>query len=150
MKIFLAYPFSQFLDENNVADEKNTEIINLVIDTLEKNGDDVFSAQRREKFGLELMPPHQCTYLDFEGIKESDVIVAYPGSPISGGVHIELGWASALNKPIVLLLKKDEEYSPLIIGLHTKTSVFTMFFEENVLECIPYINEALAKYKSLA
>lgn len=95
------------------------------------------------------MPPHQCTYLDFEGIKESDVIVAYPGSPISGGVHIELGWASALNKPIVLLLKKDEEYSPLIIGLHTKTSVFTMFFEENVLECIPYINEVLAKYKSL-
>lgn len=56
-------------------------------------------------------------------MNESDVILAFPGNPISGGVHIELGWASALHKKIYIFLEKTANYSPLITGLKTVTDV---------------------------
>ena len=68
---------------------------------------------------------------DFKEMKESDVVLAFPGNPISGGVHIELGWASALNKKIYLFLEKNASYSPLIEGMKTITDVRIVELPEN-------------------
>ncbi len=69
------------------------------------------------------MTADECTLDDFKEMNESDVILAFPGNPISGGVHIELGWASALHKKIYIFLEKTANYSPLITGLKTVTDV---------------------------
>ncbi len=74
-----------------------------------------FLALDRESWGESLMEAHSCAPLDFEEMKAADLVVAYPGN--SCGVSVELGWASAYGKPIVLLLERSRRYSPLIEGL---------------------------------
>lgn len=46
-----------------------------------------------------------------------------PWPPRFPGTHIEIGWASALGKPIVLLLEDGADYAFLVRGLHTVADV---------------------------
>lgn len=64
-----------------------------------------------------MMTPQECTRLDYEHIRDCDLFVAFPGSPASPGTHIELGWASALGRPMILLLEEGS-YAFLVQGLH--------------------------------
>jgi hypothetical protein len=68
----------------------------------------VFLAHYREKWGKDLMCADECTMDDYREMKLSDYDIAFPGKPISGGVHIELGWASSMKKNILLMLDKEE------------------------------------------
>ena len=70
-----------------------------------------------------------CTPLDFEEMRNTDCVLAFPGAPISGGMHIELGWASAMKKKISIFVKKGEQYSPLILGLHEITESKVFYFQ---------------------
>ena len=74
------------------------------------------------------LAPEECTELDLEEISGSDVFAAFPGSPPPPGTHIEIGWASTLRKPIVLLLHEDEEYAFLIRGLHAVGDVTHLYY----------------------
>ena len=129
MKVFLAGPFT-FKIKNNSLTNENTVLIQKLIKSLREKGHTVFNAHEREKYGSDLFPPRKATTLDFEQIKQSDILIAYPGYPPSGGTHIELGWASCMGKKIVLLLKKSCNYSPLVYGLSTITEVNTIEFEK--------------------
>ncbi|WP_242705134.1 nucleoside 2-deoxyribosyltransferase [Streptomyces griseocarneus] len=73
--------------------------------------------------GADLMRPEVCTRIDQEEIRKADAFVALPGSPASPGTHIEIGWASAFGKPIVLLLERGRDYTFLVQGLHTVATV---------------------------
>lgn len=131
MRVFLAYPFTQLLDSNGLLKGESKEFILSSIKQIEQRGHSVFSAQRREDFGEALMTPEIATELDFNEMKNADLVVAFPGQfPISGGVHVELGWASALQKQIILFIHKDERYSPMVDGLHTVTSVTYVEFDD--------------------
>ncbi|WP_269147326.1 nucleoside 2-deoxyribosyltransferase [Planococcus antarcticus] len=69
--------------------------------------------------------------MDFKEISICDLFVAFPGSPASPGTHIEIGWASALNKPIILLLEEEKDYAFLIKGLGTVANVtFIRYLKE--------------------
>ncbi|MEU7576097.1 nucleoside 2-deoxyribosyltransferase [Streptomyces sp. NPDC041068] len=71
----------------------------------------VFSAHVVEKFGVDtpLFSPDQVSVRDFDWMRRCDVFV--PVLPVDGagelmrtdGTHVELGWASALGKPIVVV-----------------------------------------------
>ncbi len=77
------------------------------------------------------MSPDQCTKLDYDAIKECDLFIAFPGVPVSPGTHIEIGWASAMGKEIILLLaEKEENYAYLIRGLHTVSNVHYIIYNE--------------------
>lgn len=130
MRIFFGAPFTKYLDgkTGKVIKEKQ-EFIEKMICFLEEKGHYARNAHSREKFGKDLMPAHVCTKLDLEEIQQCDLFIAMPGNPPSGGVHIELGWASAIGKKIILLLRKNGEYSPLIKGLDTVGDVTTIIFE---------------------
>lgn len=117
-KIFLAAPFHDFMDEKKGRmNPESIEIITRMLDYLRSKSYEVHNAHEREKWGEDWYCPEQCTPLDLERIKDSDILVAFPGNPPSGGVHIELGWASALEKRIIILLKEGETYSNLVLGL---------------------------------
>jgi hypothetical protein len=92
-------------------------LLEALIRVLHERGWGVDNAHARENWGADWMQPDECTPLDFHGVTTADLLIAIPGSPASGGVHVEIGWASAMGVPVLLLLEQDAEYSHLVRGL---------------------------------
>lgn len=127
MKIFVGAPFSNYLTSSSfdpVLEKAIRDIVNL----LREKTFSVRSAHLREEFGRFLAMPDVCTTLDWEEIRDCDLFLAIPGNPPSGGVHIELGWASSLKKKIVLCLEKEANYSPLVRGLAHLSGAKIVYF----------------------
>lgn len=103
--------------------------------TVSRQGWDVENAHAREGWGLEWMSPDVCTPLDFEAVTTADLLLAVPGCPPSGGVHIEIGWATASGVPVLLLLDERAEYSHLVRGLHTVARVHTIWYQSISVAC---------------
>jgi len=103
--------------------DDKVDLIRGLINYFERKGYEVHNSHAREKWGEDFMKPEVCAPLDYDGVKRADLIVAIPGDPPSGGVHIELGWASALGKKIIILLSCNEKYSNLVLGLNRITDV---------------------------
>lgn len=144
-KIFLAAPFKNLVNEKNIImDDKFKAQIKSLIIYLENKGFNVHNAHKREHWGEQFMPPDQCTKIDFNEISDCDILIAFPGNPPSPGTHIEIGWASALNKKIFLLLYENEKnYAYLIQGLHTVANVTYIIYskeEEYYKELDQYFN----------
>lgn len=118
-RIFFAAPFTETLAPDGMCASPFRGLLSAIRSTLVIAGYDVFLAHEREKWGAALLPADYCTPLDLDELRRSEAVVALPRC--SGGVHIELGWASALRKPILLLLEPGYDYSPLVHGLHTVT-----------------------------
>jgi len=123
-RIFLAGPFKVLVDPaTGTLRPGERRRLESVIDRLERDGHEVHNAHRREGWGAAFLTPDECTRLDFEEISGCDVFVAFPGAPASPGTHVEIGWASALGKPVVLLLEEKGDYAFLVRGLHTVADV---------------------------
>lgn len=124
MNIFFAFPFTDYLDKKSgQLQGKYKDFLSEVRQALIQEGHNVFLAHYREKWGKELMSPDVCTQADLIELKKADIVVSFPGYPMSGGVHVEMGWASALEKKVIFFLQNGISYSPLIIGLHMITDV---------------------------
>lgn len=130
-RIFLAGPFKSLVnpDTGSMGNNEKYRILNL-IDFFESKGISVHNAHKREKWGKDFMPPEECTEIDFKEISNCDLFVAFPGHPASPGTHIEIGWASALKKPIILLLEQDKDYAFLIQGLGKVADVTYVRFSQ--------------------
>ncbi|WP_078392819.1 nucleoside 2-deoxyribosyltransferase [Shouchella patagoniensis] len=129
-KMFLAGPFKSLVDSKTGIMEKHEKqkLLNL-ISFFETRGFSVHNAHKREGWGKDFMTPEECTEIDFKEISTCDLFVAFPGAPASPGTHIEIGWASALNKPIILLLEEGKDYAFLINGLGTVANVTFIRFQ---------------------
>lgn len=115
-RVFLACPITDLLDPEKGNLPSSYEVfIKTMHQFLVERSDSVFLALEREKWGASLMEAAVCTPLDYEEMQACTAVVAYPGN--SRGVAVELGWASALGKPIVLLLEEGATYTPMIDGL---------------------------------
>ncbi|GAA2773421.1 nucleoside 2-deoxyribosyltransferase [Saccharopolyspora taberi] len=121
--VFLGGPFKALVDADGNMRPEERDRLEKLIAGLEAAGYNVYNAHRRESWGSKFLPPEECTRLDFEEISDSAVFVAFPGAPASPGTHIEIGWASALGKPVVLLLEEGAEYAFLVRGLHAVANV---------------------------
>jgi nucleoside 2-deoxyribosyltransferase len=123
-KVFLAAPYSQWMNKSTgrVEEAWKTRLDGLRM-TLINAGAEVFSAHHNESWGLGWLTAHECTPLDYQAMQDADLVCALVGSPASGGVTVELGWASAWRKPVLAVLDGAAQYTPLIDGLHTITSV---------------------------
>lgn len=122
--------------------EEKIELVTMVLTYLRSKGYEVHNAHERERWGEDWYGPEQCTLLDLEKIKDSSILLAFPGNPPSGGVHIELGWASALEKRIILLLEEGGTYSNLVLGLNTVSPVQTIRYK-NVKDVLPQLERCL-------
>lgn len=121
----------QSLDGTVALDEDLRTLLEGVEGLLTKAGHSIFLAHRREAFGAALMDAETCTPLDMLELQRADLLVAIPG--FSYGVHIEIGWAIASYKPIVLLRRQSEpETTPLIAGLPTVAHCQTVVFPEDI------------------
>jgi len=131
MKVFLAMPYSQLCDKNYKVKKEYKDFFVKLINELKKMNCDYFLAHEREKWGKEYTSAVESTIIDYETIKKVDLVCIIPGIPNSGGVHVEMGWASANNKKLKVFLKKDYFYSPMVTGIHSLTDT----------EYIEYIND---------
>lgn len=124
-RVFLAAPFTSYLKDGMFDNDKFKEI-NFLISFLRNNGFSVFSAHEREKFGQNLLSPEECTELDFQEMNQCDIVVALIDNK-SFGVSLELGWASALKKPLILYKGEEHNYStPLIAGISQLTDTIVI------------------------
>jgi nucleoside 2-deoxyribosyltransferase len=64
-------------------------------------------------------------------VMTADVVVACVGSPLSSGVALELGWASAMRKPIILLVDRAVEHNPLVESLEEVCPVFPLAYDNS-------------------
>ncbi len=128
-RAFLAAPFKQLLNQQGVVQPLKIQEIKAMIALFEKHDFMVDNAHKREKWGEKMMTPKQCTIADYEAIKQCDLFVAFPGNPASPGTHIEIGWASAHNKRIILLLNEHDDYAYLVQGLKAIANVTYLYYK---------------------
>ncbi|MDX7992159.1 nucleoside 2-deoxyribosyltransferase [Xenorhabdus littoralis] len=149
-KMFLAGPFKSLVDpDTHIMAHKNIKKLQSIIEYFEERGWSVHCAHKREKWGREFMTPAQCTLIDYEEISQCDYFVAFPGIPASPGTHIEMGWASAMKKPVVLLLEENEEYAFLVQGLGEITSVKTLRYNKESGVDIPQIEALIDEFEGI-
>lgn len=131
MKVFLAMPYSQLCDENYEVKIEYRQFFTKLTDELKKMKCDYFLAHEREKWGKTYSSAEESTLIDFDTIKNVDLVCVIPGVPHSGGVHVEIGWASANNKKLKIFLKKDYQYSPMVTGIHCLTETDYIYYKED-------------------
>lgn len=148
MYVFLASPFSQFCEGDEDIIIKDRWFFEEIIKNLKNNNIDYFCSQEREAWGEKYISPDESINEDVNGIKKCDLFIGIPGNPISGGVHVEIGWASMLNKKIILFLDKNTEYSPMILGLPSLFSCDLIYYDELLsMETVKLIVDEIKKEK---
>lgn len=134
MKVFLAMPYSQLCDEKYEVKSEYKKFFTRLTDELRKINCEYFLAHEREKWGKTYSSAEESTTIDFETIKEVDLVCVIPGVPNSGGVHVEIGWASANKKPLKIFLKNNYPYSPMVTGIHCLTQTDYIYYSEDYSE----------------
>jgi len=148
-RIFLAAPFKALVNnENNAMQDSDRKRIEDLISFFEGKGYLVHNAHKREAWGKNFMQPEECTYIDYHEIEKCDLFVAFPGIPASPGTHIEIGWASAFRKKIVLILSENQEnYAYLVRGLYSVSDVKYIIYNSDD-ECLSELAKYLEKLES--
>lgn len=129
MKAFVAAPFAGLMKGHQI-DKSFASILRAVIQQLRSVGFQTLNAHEQENWGESWTTPEISTVRDQKQIAAADLIVAIPGPPFSGGVHIELGWASAMGKPILVLLSRKTEYSQLVLGLPEVSHAHLIYYDQ--------------------
>jgi nucleoside 2-deoxyribosyltransferase len=120
--IFLSAPFSQLLTKDGLPAETRERLV-AVIDHLEAEGWSVDNAHKRERWGTSLDSPYRAMTADLKGIDDAGIVVAILGSPPSPGVQLEIGFALARKKKLVLIADTDDPMPYLIRGVVERASV---------------------------
>lgn len=153
MKVFISCPFTGLCETENYEIKKEyRNFFDKLTLMIEQKNCQYYLAIKRENWGIDHKGPEECTVSDYEGVKTSDFLIVIPGNKvskgISGGVHIELGWASALKKKMHILIEDNFEYSPVLMGLNSLSETHyhkcNEFLSDNMLKIIEdIINEEL-------
>lgn len=125
-KIFIACPISKHFEKNKM-DEDYQIFIKKLYRYIKEKYKNVFLALEREKYGQEKMSGEVCTPLDYKEMKDTDILLAIPED--SMGVAIEIGWASAFHKNIILILDKKYKVSPLVENIDTVTNCKKVYID---------------------
>lgn len=151
--VFLAFPFARLCNpETGEVDLKYRDFFEKLKTGVRERGYKYFLAHEREDWGAEYKGPLECVPVDYQGVKDCDLLIVVPGNSISGGVHVELGWASALKKDLHIFLEDGARYSPVVMGLAalTKTSYYNVskFPSEELLNKIFEVIDQESKSRS--
>ena len=118
-QIFLAAPLLKFVTSaagvQPSFDADARRRLEVLESALQGLGADVFLAHRHERFGETRPAANILAARDLDAMRRANLVVAWPSD--SYGVHIELGWASALGTPIIVLRDHDNWTTPLLEGL---------------------------------
>lgn len=143
-KIFIACPISKYINGNEFINDMFRTFIEGLHALCVNYSSEVFLALKREEFGEKIMTD-TCAVLDFEEMKTSDFVIAIPED--SMGVAVELGWATILKRQTLLLLDRQQRYTPLISGMGDITNTTIIYYEGILDESV--LNEVRDKLESI-
>jgi len=130
LRVFLAAPSLRLTGPaDSVFTLSLRSRVTAVRDTLLDAGVAVYSAHHDEAWVTRGAAPERRAPSAFRAMQVADLAFAYIGSPLSAGVALELGWASAMRKPIVLLVDQAVAHSPMISTLEEVSPVLPMEFD---------------------
>lgn len=117
-KIFIACPISKYLTDCGINNDFEIFIkeIYLLCQNYSKK---VFLALEREEYGKNKMYGADCTIADFNEMKDTDLLIAFPED--SMGVSVEIGWASMQKKEILLFIDSKYKQSELVKSINSIT-----------------------------
>lgn len=115
--LFLSAPFTGVLDSEGHLPQELQNCIQTVTDRLEAHGWKVFSAHRRERWGAAIDTPYSSLMTDITAIRRAQYLVAIIGSPPSPGVQLEVGFALAHGKRVLIVCDANDSLPYLIRGL---------------------------------
>lgn len=129
--VFVGGPFKAYVDpvSGTLAPAFRLRYERLIA-YFEKGGATVLNAHREEGWGTAMVSAGECTERDLRWMRQCDLFVAFPGAPCSPGTHVEIGWASALGRPMVLVLEPSADYAALVTGLYGVAPVAYTVYEE--------------------
>lgn len=156
MNIFVGGPITNMCDSTGIIREQFAIEIKMLLEYLSENEYNVFSAHEAEEYGKKTLEFTSDKILerDFSWMKECDLYIAY--CPIeenelirSDGINIELGWAYALDKPIILVCnsKVKSHFSTIVQGM-IQNQVIEMFFYDIEDDLVSLIKKSMRKKKS--
>ena len=125
-KVYISAPFRFFAtnEENRfygvLHDREYKQFLEKVDFKLRELGFETCLPHRDEgQWGQVYILPEDVAEICFKHIQASDIIIVFPGK--SRGVHIEVGYAAALGRKIIVFLSKNEKESTLLRGLFRVT-----------------------------
>ena len=121
--LFIACPISKYLTKTGIDKDFETFIKELV-NLCRKHFKEVYIALEREEYGKKKMYGSICTILDYRKIETIDVLLAIPED--SMGASIEIGWASALEKEVIVVTDKKYKQSELVKSINCITNGITI------------------------
>jgi hypothetical protein len=121
LKVFVCGPLTEALNGQEL-DKGLRGFLQLIHETLERVGMKVFSAHREEGWGQVEPLPDVVAKRDSAWMRDCDVsvmILATPARPRwrTDGTFVELGWATAMEKPVVVVGDLGAYRSALVRGL---------------------------------
>lgn len=132
MKVFLAMPYTQLCNKKtNEVKQEYRKFFEKLTSEIKNLGCEYFLAHEREKWGKNYCSAEESTKIDYETIKNSDLVCIIPGVPHSGGVHVEIGWASANGRKLRIFLKNNFPYSPMVTGIGCLTETKYFYYNDD-------------------
>lgn len=122
-RLFIACPISKYLTEEGIDHDFELFIKDLV-KLCRKYFKEVYIALEREEYGKKKMYGSICTILDYRKIETIDTLLAIPED--SMGASIEIGWASSLQKEVIVITDKKYKQSELVKSINCITEGTTI------------------------
>ena len=140
--VFVGGPIQNAIGPDGIFNVEIGHLIKSVLKALKKASCHIVSAHVYENFGeMDVRGKfQQVCARDYQWMRECDLFLAIlpldsHGKAIyTSGTFVELGWASAMGKPIVLVRDPAPKYSHLIAGLDAVTRVAEVYINEKKFE----------------
>ncbi len=139
LTVLIGGPIQYAIESDGSFNLKLRYLIDTVINKAKALGYNVLSAHIYESFGeLDVSGKYsEVCSRDFGWMNQCDVFIAIlplkPNGEIihSNGTAVELGWASALKKTIIIIRDSAPKYSHLVAGLNAITKVKDLYINSN-------------------
>ena len=145
-KRFIACPFIKFIKGTTFINNDFRQFTEDLYDLCSEYASEVFLALKREEYGTKPLYSYSCS-MDLKEAESADLVIAIPDD--SMGVAVELGWISAWGKTVILVLKKNQKYTPLVANIHKITPGKVIFYENEENSSLQDIRGALEYYNKL-
>ena len=133
MKIFLSVSFSSKVDNDGKVFPAYQSDLNILIQSLEEEGHQVFCTPREEGWKVSDHDPVHALKNDLKEIELAEVYVAIIGDDISAGVQLETGYALAREKRVLLASLSSTQLdwtNSALTGFDNISSVNFVFYDQ--------------------
>lgn len=134
------------MTKNGILQAESKNRLVYILGMLRDLGYEVFNAIETEEWGKSTPSATNYTSRDFDELKDSNYFLAFLGD--SHGVSLEIGWASALNKKILICKTKDNSTTPLIEGIQSFSNTQILFIDNEIPSITEWDNKLFHDIKN--